>query len=992
MKTLIDFLIRRPVGLVTTFLALIILGIISYTNMSTSLLPVLDIPTISVRISAPTYAATALEKMATTPLRQQLGQLSHLKDIESTTQDGKSEITITVGHEADIDLVMLEVNEYIDAAMQYIPNDITRPYAIRRSETELPVFTLAINVKEGITSVDFKQLSDLVEGAIRRRIEQIPEVSLADISGTTSTRISVSLRENADKATGLSTRDIANIIKQYNTNPTSVTIAHRQQRYTLTIDSRLHSANDLRNILFWNKGKQVRLGEICDIHEEEVPRQGSISMNGKRSVCINILKRNNANMSTLENKMCDLISEFNTSYPALNIELLKDQTKLLNDTISSLLNNLLLGTILIFIATLLFVSKRATGQRGACGVSLAIVITMTVSIIVMMIPMYLLGRTINIISLTGMIMAIGMMIDNSIIVSENIRVKSISGMTSIDACVMGASEMATPLLSSMLTTIIIFMPLLFLSGDASAIFTDQAITISIGLIVSYCIALTFLPGLSKYLNVYKRTKNVDTETNTLNKWYDKWHGIIFKRPVLSLGSMLLVVLLGIISYIFISKGEMPTIDHTSARIRIAWSEESTLAQNENNITELVDFFKQYDAKILVHCGTQGYTVDDSRQFTAMDSEIYIESNSKEVLDSICCAIPEWSSHKNASYRILPPQTIFDKVFETDQPDLTVRITNTRKQNITTSEALNIEAVALRGCETIEHTSLQTQHRNTMLLDNQVMQLYGSDFHVIQDALTQATVGQTITELPTHTETLPVVLTREDIPSYSFARTRTEKQLRDITSSNQGQHVGITFQTLEVPESVIETIQSNLASHPTWNASFGGQYIDSHEMLLEMLKVVIVSILLMYFILCAQFQSFALPLIVLIELPIDIAAGLFALYCFGESLNLVSAIGLVVSCGIIVNDSILKIDAIETMRNKGESTKDAILEAGHQRLLPIVLTSITSIGTALPLLFTHDMGSQIQRPFAISLIATMVVGTMVSLFVVPLIYQLIIKEK
>ncbi len=992
MKSLIEFLIRRPVGLVTTFLALVILGIISCFNMSTSLLPVIDIPTISVRITAPTYSATSLEEAAVSPLRQRLGQTSHLKDIKSTTQDGEADITITVGHEADIDLVMLEVNEHIDAAMQHMPKDISRPYAIRRSETDLPVFTLAISVKEEIKSVDFKQLSDLVQGAIRRRIEQIPEVSLADISGTTSTRISVSLHENTDKAIGLSDRDIINIINQYNTNPTSVTVAHRQQRYTLTLDSRLHSANDLRNILFWKNGKQIRLGEICDIHEEEVPRQGSIRFNGERAIGLNILKRNNANMSALEEKIHNLIEEFTISYPELNIEILRNQTLILNETTEGLLGNLLLGTILIFGSTWLLIRKRATGKQGAWGLSFTIVITMTVSIIVMMIPMYLLGRTINIISLTGMIMAIGMMIDNAIIVSENIRTKSISGMSGIDACAMGASEMATPLLSSMLTTIIIFIPLLFLSGDASAIFTDQAITISIGLVVSYCIALTLLPGISKYLNVYKRTKKEERETSKLNEWYDKWHEIIFKKPIITLGSVILIMLLGIISYIFIAKGEIPEIEHTSARVRITWNEEATLAQNEVQTSDLSTLLRRFDAKILVHCGTQEYTMDDSRQFSAMDNEMYIECNSKETLDSMCCVISEWSGRNKVSYRILPPQTIFDKVFETEQPDLEVRITNTHKQEITTPEALSIEKIALHDCEDFVHTSLLTQCRNTMLLNNQAMHLYGSDFHKVQDALTQATTGQTITELPMHTETLPVVLTRDDVPTYNFARTRSERQLKDITSSNQGQYVGITFQKLSDPEAVMATIQANLATHPTWRASFGGQYIGSQEMLIQMVKVIIISILLMYFILCAQFQSFTLPLIVLIELPIDIAAGLFTLYCFGESLNLVSAIGLVVSCGIIINDSILKIDAIGNLRDMGKTTQEAIKEAGHQRLLPIVLTSITSIGTALPLLFTNDMGSQIQRPFAMSLIATMVVGTMVSLFIVPLIYQLVVREK
>ena len=231
-----------------------------------------------------------------------------------------------------------------------------------------------------------------------------------------------------------------------------------------------------------------------------------------------------------------------------------------------------------------------------------------------------------------------------------------------------------------------------------------------------------------------------------------------------------------------------------------------------------------------------------------------------------------------------------------------------------------------------------------------------------------------------------------LPLEAFIKVSTAEDLKTLTAGKDGEYVPFSFYGVKDAGRLMDATRQVIAEKPNWEVDFSGSFFSNQRMLNELVVILLVSILLMYFILAAQFENFRQPLIVLLEIPIDVAASLLVLWVCGHTLNLMSAIGIVVTCGIIINDSILKLDAINEYRKAGMPLMDAIHEAGRRRLRPIIMTSLTTIFGMVPLLFSFDIGSELQKPLSIAMIAAMLIGTMVSLFIIPLVYWYIYRRE
>jgi multidrug efflux pump subunit AcrB len=230
-----------------------------------------------------------------------------------------------------------------------------------------------------------------------------------------------------------------------------------------------------------------------------------------------------------------------------------------------------------------------------------------------------------------------------------------------------------------------------------------------------------------------------------------------------------------------------------------------------------------------------------------------------------------------------------------------------------------------------------------------------------------------------------------VPLNGLVKVIPSEDLKSITAGKNGEYIPVSFFEVADAPKLMEDIDEVIQETDGWEVDFSGSFFSNEKMIGELAVILLVSILLMYFILCAQFESFLQPLIVLVEIPIDIAFALTSLWLFGHTLNLMSAIGIIVTCGIVVNDSILKIDSINELRKAGTPLMEAIHTAGVRRLRPIIMTSLTTIMAMVPLLFSHDMGSELQKPLAIAMIGSMLLGTLVSLFIIPLIYWFIYRK-
>lgn len=990
---MVKFLLDRPIAVIMAFLAAVIVGAVTYFTLPVSLLPGIDIPQITVQISGDGIGSRELENTVTAPVRRQLLQVGGLTEIKSETRDGLGIIRLQFDYGVNTGLAFIEVNEKIDAAMNSLPRETTRPKAIKASATDIPVLYVNMTLKDDGGSGNFLALAELADNVVRRRIEQLPQVAMADVTGVPSRQLRITPDRSAMAAMGIGIADLENAITANNSEPGSMTVRDGYYEYNINIANHLRSPGDVERIYIRKGDRLMQLGDFCRVEIVDDNPDGYSYCNGKRAVTLAIIKQSEENMDNLKESLHETLAYFERLYPEVEFIESRNQTELLDYTISNLVQNLILGFILVFVLTALFM--------GDWRSSVVIGISIIASVIITFLLFYLFGVSINIISLSGLILAVGMMIDNSVIVTENIMQYRQRGFGLLPACDVGTTEMITPMLSSSLTTVAVFVPLVFMSGIAGAIFYDQAFAITAGLAVSYIVGIMLLPVLFRLMapksgRVHKKNKADDL----MSKAYVRTIDFCFAHKKSVLAAMALTIPVCVWLFRVLPVERMPQIDRSELIARIGWNENITLDENTRRVNRLLEALDSADVELhSAYIGVQDYLLDAGSELSPSEAEIYIKVHEPEQLAGVnarlSAALKEQYPRASAEY--LPAENIFEKIFTSDEAALEARINNRRG---TCSTADIDSLMALEEKLTDELTPLRDRIR--LVVDRERLLLYHINYQDVSRALTTAFKGNMAGTLRSYRQYLPIAIAGEeqtveqvlaqtlvnDVPLSHLVRIEREQDLKSIIAGAEGEYVPLAYSDVDNPQPLIDRIRGVVEATADWEVDFAGSIFSNKKMMSELTVILLVSLLLMYFILCAQFGSFVQPLIVLLEIPIDTAFALITLWFFGHTLNLMSAIGIIVTCGIVVNDSILKLDAINELRARGTPLMEAIHTAGLRRLRPIIMTSLTTIFAMVPLLFTDDMGSELQRPLAVAMIGSMVVGTLVSIFVIPVFYWLI----
>lgn len=1019
---MVKFLIQRPIAVLMAFTACFIIGLVTYFTLPVSLLPDIAIPQITVQVSGENSSARELENTVVAPVRRQLLQVAGLREIKSETRDGAGIIRMEFDFGVNTDLAFIEVNEKIDAAMNSLPKEAERPKAIKASATDIPVLYLNMTLKndrpyEEADEQQFLNLCELAENVVKRRIEQLPEVAMADITGVPGRMLQIVPDQEKLSITGITIADLENALAANNVEPGSMLVRDGYYEYNIRIATLLRTPEDVENIHIRKGDRLMQLKDLCKVAVVSQKEQGLSVAGGKRAVTLAIIKQSDENMDNMKAKLKETTDYFTSLYPDIDFEVCRNQTELLDYTISNLQDNFTIGFLLIFLVAIYFL--------GDVRSPIVIGLSMTVSVVITFFLFYFFKVSLNVISLSGLILAVGMMIDNSIIVTENISQYREKGYSLKRACVAGTTEVITPMLSSSLTTIAVFVPLIFMSGIAGAIFMDQAFSIAAGLFVSYITGVMLLPVL--YLLFYRMdirskswlSKRFDNreKNDKVEHFYDKGIDWVFSHKSLSIGMTLATLPLCVFLFFYLDKERMPEIEQNELVMRIEWNENIHVDENRRRVNELME---QTDGQVKEHTayvGMQDYILNGGSELSATEAELYFKTEeptgiaplqellSKKVKEKYPLAVLTFS----------PPETIFEKLFVTGEADIVAQLNPENRSQAPDPAALQ----QLEG-EIQHRTGLSTEgiaFRNQMnlVVDRERLLLYNVSYNELTRTLRTAFKENKVSTLRSYQQYLPVGIAGEErtindilsttlvqtqpnakgevdyVPVSSLVKVMPSEDLKSITAGKNGEYIPVSFFEVTDAPKLMEDIEQVIQETDGWEVDFSGSFFSNEKMIGELAIILFVSILLMYFILCAQFESFLQPLIVLVEIPIDIAFALTSLWLFGHTLNLMSAIGIIVTCGIVVNDSILKLDSINELRKAGTPLMEAIHIAGVRRLRPIIMTSLTTIMAMVPLLFSHDMGSELQKPLAIAMIGSMLLGTLVSLFIIPLIYWFIYRK-
>lgn len=1052
-----------------SFLALLLTGLATTTSLPVSLMPDIDIPVVSIRISSGEMPARQLENTVVKPLRNVLKEVNNVDILKSETRDGTAWVELRFRHGTPVDLASVEVNEKVDKAMNFLPRDMRRPEVIRASAADIPVFYLMVTQKgadipditfggDNISGLRGKgssrpeenkpeellSLSSFTSQVVRKRLEQLPEVALVDMSGLHYPEIKLIPRNVYIQSGSFSISRLEQVLRENNVDLGNLLIRDGQYQYNISFNTRLRDVSDIENIPINIGGKVVKLKELVEVILQPQLPQGSVSFNSKNAVSMAVIKQSDARMTDLKNKLKYMVSRFREDYPELEFSVTRDQTRLLEYSMENLWQSLLVGGLLAFLSMFMFLEERKA--PWLIGVSIPI------ALIISLLFFYLAGLSINIISLSGLVLGVGMMIDNSIIVIDNITqhrrrkfqthkpttttqtigitkttgapetiettgIPSASFLKHLNAaCTNGTNEVISPLITSVLTTCAVFIPLIFIKGMAGALFFDQAIAVSIGLGVSLIVSITLLPTLYKLF--YKGTNKdfvINQKQPLYYYWYESGLKFVLRRGYFFVIVVLSMLILSVVLWFRLPVTQFPEVSHDDAVLDLDWNEPVTLAENMSRTHTLLQDLEIKPVYVIEESGRQQYMLNSTEEAGISESRLFLKAESPDALEKLTGELEMRikSRYPEAEYSFSESENPFNLAFGKPEAQLVARFMhyNPGRSNFL-DELASLQKANENEFGNRVQSKLITRQIVHLETDPERLLLYNVDHNDLLREIKSAFNTNTVFTINNNNMYVPVGIgisyrsvydiikqvtvknsNNGQIPLSGLIKVSQGAGLKAIVAGKEGEYfpVMLTADPHEF-QSLASRLREISNNHEGFDVQFGGSILSNKDMLNELLLIVLISLLLLYFILAAQFESFVLPLIVLLEVPLNLFGVFLLLKLFGSGINIMSAIGIIVMAGVSINDSILKVDTMDKLRDSGYSLLRSIFEGGHRRLKPIIMTSLTTILALLPFLFQKGMGAELEKPLGLAIIGGMITGTFISLFFIPLLYYLLKKER
>lgn len=1008
---MIEFLLKRPIGVIMTTIAFLVLGIMASLYLPVSLMPDVDIPEISVHYTKDDASVNEVENSITGTLRGQLQQIPSLASITSESREGGGNITLKFEYGTSIDYAFIEVNQKIDAVMNYMPKDMQRPIIIKASTSDIPVFYIQLNMKQEESDQRFLEFCEFTEAVLKKRLEQLPDVAMVDVSGVYQPEMYILPDEAKLKSLNITQDQLKTAIENNNRVAGSLAIRDGYYQYNIKFTSQLMSEEDVRQVYLNIEGRLLQIKDIAEVGIRPKDKRGLFVFGEKKALCMAVIKQSNARMSEMKERVSGMLENFRNEYPEIEFAVSRDQAALLNYSISNLEQSLTWGIILAVVIMLFFLKDARS--------PLIIGISIPVSVVISVLFFQLIGLSINTISLSGLIMGVGMMIDNSIIVIDNINQRRERGDSLFDACAKGTAEIFRPLLSSVLTTCAVFVPLIFLGGVAGALFYDQAVAVTIGLFVSLLVSVTIVPVIFNIIfrNAHEGKISAFIKRISfkhLDEYYTRIYHFVFWHRAKTMLIVGVMGAAGVVAGFFSTVERMPPVEMSEMLVRTDWNSSIHIDENQKRIEAIIRKFEDRCEEISCHIGEKQFFLNVKESQNVNEAELYVRTKDNKSLQLLVADITRHIKVNYPEARVEPEkvENLFEQLFKGEDAPLVIYLAGESRRQVAELEKVSAFIDRLNECmPSLQLNKPAEQERIVIQFLPDRLALYkvnqGTLLNTLEKNISKISVGK----LNTGNHYVPIVLTENEqtireilarstvwnreglqIPVSALTQLAAESDYKRIMGKKEGVVVPVNVYNAgdSIPE-IIRTVRSE-AMKAGLETSFGGGYFAGNETLWQMLLIVVVAILMLYFILASQFESLSLPFIVLIEIPIDVAMTLLLLWICGVSLNLMSMIGIVVMCGIVINDSILKIDTIIRLQQTGLPLLEAIHEGGVRRLKPILMTSLTTIIALVPFLWGNDIGSQLQRPLAVAMIGGMTIGTLVSLFWVPLCYYYLVRKK
>ncbi len=1000
---MLRFLLHRPIAVFMSLFALLALSVLAFLRLPVSLLPDTDVPYITLSVKLPNSPPELLEQNVLRPMRERMLALNGLKSVESMTQSETGSLRLRFEYGTDMQLAYIDVNEQVDRLIPLLPAGMERPLVIKSSASDIPVMRIQVVPRD---EGEMVSTSDVTLFTLKRRLEQSEGVGLVDLNGLQKQIIRVEPDQALLASLDLSEGDIERAIQQANLSIGTLTVREGNYRYYLKLATHTGNPEVLGNLPVIRPDKSVvPLKKIAWLEYATETPSGYHLFNQHTGIVINVHKQAEAKMPEVMPRLYEAVEQFKKDFPQLQFSVTQDQSAFLDVSIQNLSQALLWGGVFAFAVLFMFMSSwREPLMMG---------IVLPFSLILSFSVLYLLNIPLTIISLSGLALGLGMLVDNSIVVVDSISLKRSEGLSLSDACVYGTTEVMVPLISSALTNLAVFLPLIFMSGITGALFYDQALSVAAILFVSLACTFILIPLLFRLF--YRSSATVEQQGSRFFLFLKTCYHQSFQRVWLhrkgALIGMSLLIPLSFFLFFYLPKTGFPEIERYETVIQLDWNEPIDVQDNRARIVQLV---RQLQPQLVHAEADVGYRqfILNPEVYSARQAVIYLRYPSAERRQDT----DEWitkffrTQYPSCRFVLSGAPNAFEQIFISNQPAFEARFRQVQ------SNAPLPDSLATRIVENLENFQAAKPGQG---FDFETAALLQIDFNRLGQlsvpysnllrALEIAFGNYRITDIKELGRVLPVIMMSHSshpgqvlqkifvhstdgirYPVKEFVTIRYSRQYQSITADASGIYQSVTVSEFE-NLSTVQNYFSTLAAQFGLVVDFTGQWFENRDNLNQLSLILMVSLALMYFILTAEFESFRQPLLVLASLPIGFAGSLLLLWASGGTLNIMSGIGLVVVLGILDNDAILKIDRINRLRQH-LPLPQAIEQAGLDRLKPIVMNTCTNVLAITPIVFSSGLGADLQRPVAITTIGGLIVATFTALYFVPLLYASLMPQK
>ncbi len=871
---MVKFLLKKPVAVFMSTLAILLVGIAAMLKIPTELMPDIAIPEITVQLNYPNNSARDIETNVVRPLRNQLLQVTRLKNIHSETRDGYALLKLNFDYGTNTDFAFIETNEKIDAALQFLPRDLDRPRAIKASVTDIPIVTLTVSQNTPYDALGFLELSEFTQTIIKRRLEQLPDIALADISGFTSPEVLIQPDMAILESLNSSTETLRQAVIENNFELGNLIIQNGIYQYHLKFLNPLKTLDDVRKIPLNIEGKLFQLSDLATVTFQPQLIRGQVNYNGSPAILIHVIKQSDTKVSQLKERLNELLVSFEVEYPQIKIHVHQDQTKLLEVSLSNLKSSLLVGGLLAILIMFFFLKDIKS--------PVIIALSIPPSLIVSIFLMYIFGLSINIISLSGLILGVGMMIDNAIIIIDNITQKMEQGNSYFEACAVGTNEMISPLITSVLTTCMVFIPLLFLSGITGALFYDQAIAVTIGLFSSLLVSIIFIPVL--FLQLRKREFGkkfqLHVKTQNIEKTYKKWFVYFEKNRYIIWFIAIFFALSTILLFVYLPYSKLPEFKENEAVLKIDWNENITISENESRTHLLFQSIEKNKEVIFIsEIGEQNFLLQKEQTQTFSQTKIYLKSTNENTLKKIKDQLTEnIRKYPSAIFNFNPQKNVFDYLFGSQEAYLTAQVFSRNSLQIPPEENLFEIQNKLKG----NFSPIPLNQTALINVDQEKLALYQVEYFALIAQLKAAFDQNFVDDLKGSERFIPIKINYEtaqlektllrlqvinkngtSISVNQLITIRSIPKFTTIYADKAGEYLKFNNdnQAVDANKIIDENIKQ-FREDSNYGVRFSGSWFEFSNLGGELLFVMLISVLLLYFIMAAQFESLKQPLVIL----------------------------------------------------------------------------------------------------------------------------------